>query len=1024
LEESCALVRQAEGTLREVRGLEESSSLLLSASSPCNNNIHKSQYDYQNQSDNSDEDTSADESHLPQPQQDGWRVKLYKQIPEGKWNDCGTGKLTNYYARPTPEAAMSLIPENVFRILGEPMLCVRNGDTVLLRTRVLLHDSAYQREVSLPIITWKEGTKNVCSILALSFLDEAGCDDTLDFIKHIHDRAGRILESISQSSTIGTNRDQAEQQQSVYSDDSENRVEGNDNQHLLTEHRDKDGVKESDTESTVQDEQQSSHIGSENQQLIENRDDGSDNQHLLTEHCDKEDDNTEIPNESVPNEPENGIPEQEDVSEMLTNQHQSDNVSQSVDSNADTDLDKEVIDQGGVDKRAGDALNAHSRSSEDNTKQQSTPMTRSVTWTDEKYDSDEQDYDSEEESDDIEELESEAVFDNSAKASSRDSSFMTLDRDSLPAANKDIEPTSYFQAPQKDSVSSDSEESVSKSPNLSRRSPKILKELDRETPKEEDFTVSQSSQSKPSRTPKEPLPSSSTDESDLESNVDYTGGGDNHLPTECSSPLPHAGNSQPHPGNGDELVKEYTDVETIVPKQVSLSPDEDLGHDRESKMQDEDSSSKENLSANGTTGSSDHESRQHSFPISSGDEGQSKCRLVKESNLSPISSILNAPSRFAQKKPPSSLPSLAQENEKSVWQTSLTTKSKKKSSKNKRRKPGRPGLLAPSQTTTTRSSKGQEHDHLKECQDKENLHQNESLAAEQGGMSSSLEKKHSGIVNSTNVDSKAEEKSATCIQPKNTGEMSNRHQSSDNESHSVASNASSSLTKFSKKTQHTRQWLGEKRLGKKHVSIGPQHQIQSLPRAGSYVRSLKPARVNAQVALSPRHGVHSKEASLQGDRENLPPSRKRLSPPLDTSLIETRKTKKAVFDNSAKASEIAVHARVSLSPRHGINSDDIENWPPSKSENSKRHRSTSDISPNTMKKKMKKLEEKVTELQQENDDLRKEVECPYCLSLEERYVLSCGHRICFNCYHVRIEDPTRCPTCSRLLKKPFLKKLY
>ena len=193
-EESNALVQQAEETLREVRDLEESASLLLAASSPCNSNIHKSQYDYQNQSD----DTSADENHLQQPQQDGWRVKLYKQIPtEGNWNDCGTGKLTNYYARPTPEAAMQFTPENVFRILGEPMLCVRNGDAVLLRTRVLLHDSAYQREASLPIITWKEGTKNVCSILALSFLDEAGCEDTFDFMKHIQVRAQGILESIS-----------------------------------------------------------------------------------------------------------------------------------------------------------------------------------------------------------------------------------------------------------------------------------------------------------------------------------------------------------------------------------------------------------------------------------------------------------------------------------------------------------------------------------------------------------------------------------------------------------------------------------------------------------------------------------------------------------------------------------------------------------------------------------------------------------------------------------------------------------
>ena len=61
LEESCALVQQAEETLREVRELEESASLLLAASPPYNNNIHQSQPDDQNQSDN--------ESHLSQPQQ-------------------------------------------------------------------------------------------------------------------------------------------------------------------------------------------------------------------------------------------------------------------------------------------------------------------------------------------------------------------------------------------------------------------------------------------------------------------------------------------------------------------------------------------------------------------------------------------------------------------------------------------------------------------------------------------------------------------------------------------------------------------------------------------------------------------------------------------------------------------------------------------------------------------------------------------------------------------------------------------
>jgi len=382
LEESCALVRQAEGTLQEVRELEESTSLLLAASPPYNNNIHQSQPSDKH-NDNNDDDTSTDENHLQQPQQDGWRVKLYKQIPtEGNWNDCGTGKLTNYYARPTPEASMLLTPENVFRILGEPMLCVRNGDAVLLRTRVLLHDSAYQREGSLPIITWKEGTKNVCSILALSFLDEEGCDDTFDFIEHIQVRAQGILESISRSEdgnadeSISINRDQAEQQQNLHSDDLNNRVNGSDNQHETQVPKDDLGFPKS------------------------------------------------------VNEP----PEQEDVSEMLTNQHQSDNVSKSIDSNVSTDLDKEVVHgQSGVDKTAGDALNAHSRSSEDNTKEQSTPMTRSVTWNDEKYDSDEQDNDTicdseEEENDDIEELESEAVFDNSAKASdtvARDSSFKT-----------------------------------------------------------------------------------------------------------------------------------------------------------------------------------------------------------------------------------------------------------------------------------------------------------------------------------------------------------------------------------------------------------------------------------------------------------------------------------------------------------------------------------------------------------------------------------------------------------------------
>ena len=148
--------------------------------------------------------------------------------------------------------------------------------------------------------------------------------------------------------------------------------------------------------------------------------------------------------ESVSNEPENGRPEQEDVSEMLTNQHQSENVSQSVDSNAGTDLDKEVGHaQSGVDKVAAGA--ALSLEDEDNTKQQSPSIIRSVTidhedlkqssteGNDEKYDSDEQDQDTicdsdEEENGDIEELESEAVFENSAKASdtvARDSSFKT-----------------------------------------------------------------------------------------------------------------------------------------------------------------------------------------------------------------------------------------------------------------------------------------------------------------------------------------------------------------------------------------------------------------------------------------------------------------------------------------------------------------------------------------------------------------------------------------------------------------------
>ena len=126
VEESNALAQEAEETARE---LEESTTLLLAASPSSSNH------------NDNNEDTSADESHLQQPQQDWWRVKLYKQIPEGNWNDCGTGKLTNYYARPTPEANMLYTPENVFRILGEPMLCVRNEDAVLLRTRVLLHDS-------------------------------------------------------------------------------------------------------------------------------------------------------------------------------------------------------------------------------------------------------------------------------------------------------------------------------------------------------------------------------------------------------------------------------------------------------------------------------------------------------------------------------------------------------------------------------------------------------------------------------------------------------------------------------------------------------------------------------------------------------------------------------------------------------------------------------------------------------------------------------------------------------------------
>ena len=156
-----------------------------------------------------------------QQQPPGWRVKLYRLNADGLWDDCGTGRLQFYYARPSNDQPIraaqsqrqistdnSIAAGSIFSILGEPMICMRaefsqheqhqeqrqkkdemenevasenampasatgNNDSVsgtpcrqrvLLRTRViLLHDStssAYQCQGG-NIITWCEPCHNI-----------------------------------------------------------------------------------------------------------------------------------------------------------------------------------------------------------------------------------------------------------------------------------------------------------------------------------------------------------------------------------------------------------------------------------------------------------------------------------------------------------------------------------------------------------------------------------------------------------------------------------------------------------------------------------------------------------------------------------------------------------------------------------------------------------------------------------------------------------------------------------------------
>lgn len=250
------------------------------------------------------EQLEATQSSPQQQQQQpaGWRVKLYRLNMAGTWDDCGTGRITFYYARPhhsqsqtfqqSPhsqqsqalqqqvnkksssggnieasstslggESAVAVSSDrNIFRELGEPMLCMRAESSssllhpnnhssqhqsgndnstppqkatpqrVLLRTRLLLNDSAYQVQGE-NIITWCEpfatgggsqqqqqqqqadnnkssnenqgkqqsGTGGVD--LALSFQDNAGCKDVWSHIVQVQGCAANAVAAAVNEST-------------------------------------------------------------------------------------------------------------------------------------------------------------------------------------------------------------------------------------------------------------------------------------------------------------------------------------------------------------------------------------------------------------------------------------------------------------------------------------------------------------------------------------------------------------------------------------------------------------------------------------------------------------------------------------------------------------------------------------------------------------------------------------------------------------------------------------------------------